>query len=81
MLGPARRGFIARFEREVDPERILPPEERTRRAERARRAYMLELAELSAKSRRAKKKATPAGRSAGAAKEDADVDGDPRQAA
>ena len=35
----ARIAFMARFEREVDPEGILPPVERDRRAEAARRAY------------------------------------------
>lgn len=39
----ARRGFLTRFENEVDPDRSLPPAERARRAEHARRAYMLDL--------------------------------------
>lgn len=42
---PARAVFLSRFEREVDPEGILPPEERARRAKLRRRAYFLELAE------------------------------------
>jgi len=40
----ATRGFLARFEREVDPDGLLSPEERTRRAEYARRSYMTALA-------------------------------------
>lgn len=57
MVGPAHRGFQARFEREVDPEGVLPPAERATRAERARRAYMLTLAARSAAAR--KRKAAP----------------------
>ena len=41
---PARRGFMARFEREVDPENKLDPAERARRAEHAMRSYMTSLA-------------------------------------
>lgn len=52
MIGPAHRGFFARFERQVDPEGVLPPEERAKRAERARRAHMLTLAAKSAAARR-----------------------------
>ena len=48
----ARRGFLARFEREVDPEGKLQPGERARRAEMALRAYMAQLAYRSAKARR-----------------------------
>jgi hypothetical protein len=40
---PAREAFLKRFEREVDPDGKLPPEERRRRAEHAKRAYMLRL--------------------------------------
>ena len=42
----------ARFEAEVDPDGILSPEERRRRAEHARRAYFTRLALASAKARR-----------------------------
>lgn len=35
----ARAAFLARFEREVDPGGVLPPDERARRAEHAKRAY------------------------------------------
>jgi hypothetical protein len=49
---PARQAFLARFEREVDPDGVLSPEERARRAECARRAHFMRLAFLSAKARR-----------------------------
>ncbi len=48
----ARRGFMARFEEEVDPDRQLPVSERQRRAEAAMRAHMARLALRSAKARR-----------------------------
>jgi hypothetical protein len=41
---PAREAFLKRFEREVDPDGELSPDERRRRAEHAKRAYMLRLA-------------------------------------
>lgn len=44
--------FLARFEREVDPEGKLTPAERTRRATFARRSYMARLALRSARARR-----------------------------
>jgi hypothetical protein len=40
----ARASFLAGFEREVDPDSILPPSERMRRADQARRAYFTALA-------------------------------------
>lgn len=49
---PARAAFLARFEREVDPDGTLDPAERARRAEHAKRAYMTSLALKSARSRR-----------------------------
>jgi hypothetical protein len=51
---PARAGFLARFEREVDPDNELTPEERRLRADRAMRAHMIALARKS----RAKRAAT-----------------------
>ena len=48
----AREAFRARFEREVDPEGVLPPAERAKRAHHAFKAYMLGLAYRSAKARR-----------------------------
>jgi hypothetical protein len=59
MVGPAHRGFRARFERLVDPNGALDPQERAVRADRARRAHMLTLAAKSATVRR-RKKAVPA---------------------
>ena len=46
--------LLAKFERQVDPEGLLTPEERRRRAMHARRAHMTRLALASARSRRAK---------------------------
>lgn len=51
---PAREAFLNRFEKEVDPDGTLPPEERRQRAEHAKRAYMLRLAKRSAATRKAK---------------------------
>jgi hypothetical protein len=50
---PARRAFLTRFEREVDPNGELPETERQRRAEHARKAYFTRLALASVKARRA----------------------------
>ena len=47
-----RAAFLTRFEREVDPDGRLTPEERGRRAEHARRAYFLALSLKSAQARR-----------------------------
>jgi hypothetical protein len=51
---PARQAFLKRFEREVDPDGTLPPDERHRRAEHAKRAYMLRLAKRAVIARRAR---------------------------
>ncbi|MDP3712574.1 MAG: hypothetical protein Q8R60_08830 [Mycobacteriales bacterium] len=48
----ARKAFADRFEREVDPDGLLAPEERARRAEHARKAYFTRLALKSAQARR-----------------------------
>lgn len=55
---PAREAFMGRFEREVDPDGILPERERAQRAEAARRAYYTELAlkSLVARRKRARKR-------------------------
>jgi hypothetical protein len=53
----ARKANAERFERQVDPDRVLPPAERARRAAHAERAYMLQLAYKSAKSRAERKAA------------------------
>lgn len=49
---PARHAFLARFEREVDPDGVLPESERWRRAEAARKAYFTALALKSSQARR-----------------------------
>lgn len=49
---PARKAFLERFEREVDPEGKLDPAERARRAEHAKSAYFARLALKSARARR-----------------------------
>jgi hypothetical protein len=51
---PAREAFLKRFEKQVDPDGTLPPEERQRRTEHAKRAYMLQLAKRSAAVRKAR---------------------------
>lgn len=51
---PARRAAMARFEREVDPEGVLSPEERAKRAQYARKAYFQRLGLKSAAARRKK---------------------------
>jgi hypothetical protein len=48
----AREAFRSKFEREVDPEGVLPVEERLRRAEMARKAHFTRLALKSAQVRR-----------------------------
>lgn len=48
---PARDAFMARFEKEVDPDGILTPAERRRRAECAKRAHFTRMALASAKAR------------------------------
>ena len=53
---PARASFLARFEREVDPEGLLTPQERARRAEHAKKAYFLKLAAASSKARTEKRR-------------------------
>lgn len=51
---PARAGLQRKFELQVDPDGVLAPEERAKRAESARRAHFQRLALKSAQSRRAK---------------------------
>jgi hypothetical protein len=52
-----RAAFLARFDREVDPEGLLEPDERRRRAEQARRAYFARLSLAAVKARQAKRAA------------------------
>jgi len=51
MSQPARDAFMARFDEEVDPDRILSDAERKRRAEHAKKLYFTRLAFKSAKAR------------------------------
>jgi hypothetical protein len=48
---PGRTAFFQTFERKVDPDGVLSPEERTRRAKHALRAHMQALALKSSKAR------------------------------
>ncbi len=59
---PARAAFLDRFVLEVDPDGVLPPEERDRRAEHLRKAYFTRLALASARARRESAAGTPATR-------------------
>src|SRR5215217_7741773 len=52
ITAPAREAFLARFEAEVDPDGVLHPEERQRRADHARKAHFARLSRLSAIARR-----------------------------
>ena len=52
---PARRAFRSKFEREVDPDGVMPVEERLRRAEAARKAHYARLALKSAQARAKKR--------------------------
>lgn len=49
--GNARKAFLESFERAVDPDLVLPVDERRRRAEYARKAHFARLARLSAIAR------------------------------
>ena len=53
----ARAAFLARFERQADPEGLLMLAERERRAQQLRSAYFAQLALASAKARRARRTA------------------------
>lgn len=54
---PARKASLDRFERQVDPEGVLTPEERAIRAAHARKAHFGRMALLSAQARRARARA------------------------
>jgi hypothetical protein len=51
----ARATFLARFEQQVDPDGVLEPAERRRRADHALRAHMTRLALASARSRQSRR--------------------------
>src|SRR3954469_6659569 len=61
---PARAAFLSRFEREVDPEGVLDPRERARRAEHARKAYFTRLALASVHARGVRRAGPPSDPSA-----------------
>ncbi|MDQ1304506.1 MAG: hypothetical protein QG671_333 [Actinomycetota bacterium] len=50
----ARRAQLDRFDKQVDPDGVLTPQERAKRAESARKEYYTRLAFLSAQARRRK---------------------------
>lgn len=50
-----QRGIRAKFEREVDPNNELTPQERARRADAARKAHMARIALKSSRVRAARK--------------------------
>lgn len=55
-MRPALNGFLARFEKQVDPDGELDPETRTKLAEAARKAHMRRLALASSKAKAAKRR-------------------------
>ena len=55
VTGNARAAFLSRFDREVDPNGLLDPLERARRAAHARSAYFARLSLEAAKARRARR--------------------------
>jgi hypothetical protein len=50
----ARRAFLAKLEAQVDPQGVLPPEERARRAEHLRQAHMKRMALAASRARTAR---------------------------
>ena len=52
LVRDARAGFLAKWEREADPDGVLSPAERARRADALYRAHMTRLAMKSAQARR-----------------------------
>ena len=52
---PGRAAMLRKFEQQVDPDGVLTPAERTKRAENARKAHMQRLAFQAAKARRLRK--------------------------
>jgi hypothetical protein len=55
---PARTAFLDRFEKQVDPEGLLHPSERHRRAEALKKAYFTQLALKSAAARQSARSTT-----------------------
>jgi hypothetical protein len=52
LTAPARAAFLTTFEKQVDPDGVLPPDERRRRATHARKSHMARLARLSVLARK-----------------------------
>jgi hypothetical protein len=52
LTAAARAAFLATVKKQIDPDDVLPPEERWRRATHARKAHMTRLARLSVLARR-----------------------------
>jgi hypothetical protein len=57
---PARAGLDRKFELEVDPDGVLPPDDLARRVAHRRKAHFAQLALKSAQARRANKRLTDA---------------------
>lgn len=55
----ARAGFDDKFLKAVDPDGVLSPDERVKRAQRLKRAHMLALAQKSARVRAQRKNGRP----------------------
>ena len=60
-MDKARAAFLARFDRQADPDGVLASAERERRAQQLRSAYFARLALASAKARRARRPAAKGG--------------------
>ncbi|MCD0450792.1 hypothetical protein LO762_16565 [Actinocorallia sp. API 0066] len=61
---PAREGWLAKLEREVDPEGVMDPETRAAAVENARRAHMARMSFLAAKAARKAREERKAARDA-----------------
>jgi hypothetical protein len=59
--GPATAAYAARWDREVDPDGLLDPVERAKRAEAAKKAHYTRMAFASARARSRKAAASPHG--------------------
>lgn len=52
LTSPARAAFAATVKKQIDPDGVIPPDERWRRATHARKAHMARLARLSVLARK-----------------------------
>jgi hypothetical protein len=62
---PARAGLRAKFERQVDPDGLLPPQDRARRADALQHAHMLRMSRAAARGRSRRASASAGSRPAG----------------